>query len=112
MRFVALMPDSSEAALSAGAPTSLVDLVAECSGISSAVLDEHYTLTATVAQRRRADSTAQTVVVKFIDHGPKAGELRWTAAAHDELRELATPTTSAPTAQHAVTRLDWKRLDR
>ncbi len=81
-------------------------------GITSAVLDEHYTLTALVADRRRADATAQTLVVQFIDRGENAGAQRWTAAAYDELRDLAPPLSQAGTARDALDRIDWTHLDR
>ena len=90
----------------------LIDLVAARRGIASAVLDEHYILTAIVADRRRADATAQTVVIEFIDRGQSAGAQRWTAAVYDELRELATPLAEAGSAKDALDRLDWKQLDK
>jgi predicted phosphoribosyltransferase len=99
------MSDRSEAKL-------LVDLVTDCRGISSAVLDEHYTLTAIVAQRRRVDSTAQTVVVELIDRGVATGKQRWAAAVHDELRDVASPMSTAPTANQALNRIAWDYLDR
>jgi hypothetical protein len=106
------MSSSPEAALSSDAPDSLVSLVAQCSGVSSVVLDERYTLTAIVATRRRTDMTVQIAVVEFMDYGSEAGQQRWAVAAHDELRDLATPTSIGPTAKLALGRIEWFQLDR
>lgn len=98
---------------SAGPGTSsrqLARLVATAAGACSAVVDEHYQLTAIVVERPTAEHETQTVVVEII-HDQSSAEQCWSAMASDELRQIQTPISHGNTAKAAINSIAWSTLD-
>lgn len=86
-----------------------LDALRHAAAASSALIDEHYTVTVVVLERE-IDQMPQTLVVELIDTAATPADQRWQAVAYDELRDLRTPTVTGPTIEAVISQLPWSRL--
>lgn len=90
-------------------PATLARLVAEAAGVASAIVDDHYTVTAVMLEH---DCCGQnhTILVELLEDHLRTDDQRWTAIAIDELDQQMSAPGRGHTAADAVRGIDWCHL--
>jgi hypothetical protein len=97
--------DSAEA----GQLATLARLVAEAAGVTTAIADDQYTITAVMLEQDCC-GLRHTLLVELLEDHLRADEGRWTAIAIDELDQQMAQPGRGRTAADALRGIDWCQL--
>jgi hypothetical protein len=85
---------------------ALAGLLAQDPGVTSAVVDDQYTLTAVMVERDCCGRSGP-VLVELIENHERSDDAVWLAVAIDDFGQTQSPSSRGETPAAAIRGIDW-----